>query len=34
MDPRLNAGRGNFRKFPVRVIYVHRDVDFNFVWRS
>jgi hypothetical protein len=31
-DP-LHAGRGRFRRHSVRVIYVHRDLQYNFVWR-
>lgn len=29
----LHAGRGRFRRSPVRVIYVHTESSFNFLWR-
>jgi hypothetical protein len=29
----INAGRGRFRRSAVRVIYVHRDFGFNFLWK-
>ncbi len=28
----INAGRGNFRRHSVRVIYVHPDIDYKFLW--
>jgi hypothetical protein len=30
---REGSGPGNFIRRPVRVIYVHRDREFNFLWR-
>jgi len=29
-----NSGRGNFERHPVRVIYVHRESAYNFVWNN
>jgi hypothetical protein len=29
----LNAGPGRFERRPVRIIYVHRQTSFHFVWR-
>lgn len=29
---RVNAGRGRFARNPVRVVYVHSDASYNFVW--
>lgn len=31
-DP-IHAGRGNFRRHSVRVIYVHVDLQYHFPWR-
>jgi len=31
-DP-LHAGRGKFKRAPVRVIYVARDVSYHFLWK-
>jgi hypothetical protein len=31
-DP-LHAGRGKFSRNPIRVVYVHSDGHFNFVWK-
>ncbi|MBI4330643.1 MAG: hypothetical protein HY673_05135 [Chloroflexi bacterium] len=31
---RITSGPGNFERRPVRVLYVHRDVQFDFVWRA
>lgn len=30
---KINAGRGRFTRKAVRVIYVHRDETYHFVWR-
>src|SRR5207245_1508894 len=29
----INAGPGNFTRMPVRVIYVHDQQSYNFIWR-
>lgn len=29
----LHAGRGNFQRSSVRIVYVHREAEFDFVWR-
>jgi hypothetical protein len=29
----LNAGRGNFSRRSVRIIYIHADMDYHFLWR-
>jgi hypothetical protein len=29
----INAGRGRFKRSAVRVIYVHRDLEFSFSWK-
>lgn len=31
-DP-INAGRGNFERNAVRVVYVHEAVQYNFIWQ-